>query len=266
MFNLLEKENVGTITLGNKVRISDPCYDADTWCAGTLENVLEGKYDCYSQSIDTGSWGVRIASIEVRHKDYGDVEPVEVQDIDVGVDSGQAGIYDLDYFLKAREDKGGEDEWYWRVCDCTYKAVKSPDYVPFEESEWWKDEFNPIKENEKNSTLDNIGQAFAILKDSWEEELTVEEKEYIEMRNKISDDLFTEYYEALNKYFDSKYSLGVTKEFAADTLDGKCLVSSSGDGDGGYVCLVGRNKDGKIVSIKVDYYYGWDEENEEDDE
>lgn len=220
-FDLLEKENVGTIELEDKVRVSDPCYDVDTWCAGTLENVLQGKYQCYSQDVDAGDWGIRVASIEVRHEDYLDVEPTELQDIDVGVDSGQAGIYDLDYFIKAREDKDGEDAWYERVCTHTFYYINNLDYVPFHESEWWKDNF----------------------------------KEDISAWIKAEQD-----------YRNSKQAYPLLGKFASDTLDNKCLVSSSGDGDGSYHCFVGRNGDGKIVSIKIDYYYGCDEDDEYDEE
>lgn len=223
-FDLLEKENIGTIELGDKVRVSDPCYDIDTWCAGTLENVLQGKYQCYSQDVDTGDWGIRVASIEVRHENYLDIEPTELQDIDVGVDSGQAGIYDLDYFIKAREDKKGEDAWYERVCEITYKYVTNPDYVPFDKSEWWKDNFKDTKNEED----------------------------------------FLKRFKAERNYYNSKQSHPKLGKSTADTLDDKCLVSSSGDGDGGYHCFVGRNADDKIVSIKIDYYYGYDDEDDEE--
>ena len=263
MFELLEKENVGTITLNDKARISDPCYDIDTWCAGTLENVLEGKYNCYYQSVNTGSWGIRIASIEVRHEDYNDVEPIEVQDIDVGVDSGHAGIYDLDYFINTKENKDEYDVWYDRVFGCTYKTVKNPDYMPFEKSKWWEEGFKIIQYYiEEYSSLDTLSRVLALLKEYDGKELTPDEKEYIDKINKINNnmhnDLISKYYEKKNKYLSSIYSRELINKLTADTLDDRCLVSSSGDGDGSYVCLVGRNEDGKIVSIKVDYYYNWD--------
>lgn len=231
-FDLLEKENVGEITLGNKVRVSDPCYDIDTWCAGTLENVLEGNYKCFSQSVDSGDWGVRVASIEVVHEDYLNIiTPTELQNIDVGVDSGQAGIYDLDYFIKARADKHGKDKWYKKVCDITYKYIENPDYVPFYESEFCTKTEHKIIDHaiENNFPTDNI-----------------------------SETEFIDYFHAWKKYDKDKCSVKEIGKFTASTLDGKCLVSSSGDGDGGYHCFVGRNNEGKIVSIKIDYYYGYE--------
>lgn len=261
MFKLLEKENVGTISLNDKVRISDPCYGPDTWCAGTLDNVLKGRYNCYSQSVNAGNWGIRIASIEVRHENYDDVEPIEVQDIDVGVDSGQAGIYDLDYFVQNRED----DKWYWGVCDRTFVQTVNPDYVMFEESKWWEDKFKIIHEAEKISSLNDLEKVLALLKEYNDTKLSEKEKEYVN-RTKDYGELYSEYNEAYNEYLHSKYSSELISKFAANTLDDKCLVSSSGDGDGSYTCLVGKNDKGQIVSIKVDYYYGYDEDNCEEDE
>ena len=231
---LLPKETLGdTITLGNAVRISDPCYDIDTWCAGTLENVLAGIYQCFFQRSNEGDWGIRIANIEVRHKDYLDVEPTELQDIDVGVDSGQCGIYDLPYLIEARKDQDGEDEWYDRVCDATYKVIENPEYHPFKSSSFWKPEF---EECEKYIDERNMLPSVELLKD-W---LSANE----EYRNSI------EHYAFIHK-------------LDASVMDDKCFVSSSGDGDGSYSCFVGRNDDGQIVSIKIDYYYYEDEEDED---
>lgn len=239
-FDLLEKENVGTISLSDKVRISDPCYDMNTWCAGTLDNVLQGTYNCYSQHVDTGDWGIRVASIEVRHEDYTDIEPTEIQDIDVGVDSGQAGIYDLNYFEDCKSDKKKEEVFYDTVCGLTYRYFDNPDYVPFNKSSFWKDDFEEI------------------------ERYLCEEIDKMEIKN-YQNKMIT-YYKAENKY---EYSIEGNKRigrFSSSTLDGKCLVSSSGYGDGGYTCLVGRNANGKIVSIKIDYYYGYDKDDECDTE
>lgn len=235
MFNLLEKENVGGIVLGNKVRVSDPCYDINTWCAGTLENVLQGKYKCYSQKVDEGDWGIRVASIEVRHEDYLNVEPTELQNIDVGVDSGQAGIYDLDYFARNREDKNGDDLWYDRVCEKTILYVDNPKYVTFEKSEWC------------DETLAKIHKLF------WDGSKVIDLFPY--------DDIIR-FCRAEQEYDKSICSRKKVYQLAASTLDNKCLVSSSGDGDGSYHCFVGKNKENQIVSIKIDYYYGYNEDEE----
>ena len=271
-FKLLDKENVGSIKLGDKVRVSDPCYDVDTWCAGTLENVLPGEYQCFTQRVDMKDWGVRIANTEVRHKNYLDVEPTELQDIDVGVDSGQCGIYDLEYFIEARKDKHGDDEWYDRVCDITDEYIPNPNYVSFNQSSYWKPEFEKVELVHKaaQSNLTALDRALAIVKDALGENLTEEEKEFLkekeQVRKDIVWDLETEYWHAKMEYRNSTESQKETFRFATNTLDNKCLVSSSGDGDGSYHCFVGRSDEGKIISIKIDYYYGYDEEDGKDAE
>lgn len=232
-FEFLPQEKVGFIELSDKVRVSDPCYDIDTGCAGTLENVLPGRYACFLQRTDMDDWGVRIANIEVRHMAFLHIEPTELQDIDVGVDSGQCGIYDLDYFIEARKGIHGEDKWYDRVCGVTGEYIDNPDYVPFEESSFWKEEFIKVKQNV----------------------------------NQVEDiRLIDEYFEAQSQYNYSKEYYRKLYRSTANTLDDKCLVSSSGDGDGSYSCYVGRNEAGQIVSIKIDYYYGYGEEDYDEEE
>lgn len=261
-FDLLEKENVGTVELRDKVRVSDPCYDMDTWCAGTLENVLQGKYQCFYQKVDTGDWGIRVASIEVRHENYLDIESTELQDIDVGVDSGQAGIYDLDYFIKAREDKNGEDTWYDKICDSTSRYINNPDYIPFKRSPYWKDEFYDLED--MFDFIDDPTLLLNIITRYYQSLDKLDNDEYETIKDNA---LNIKYYDAKEKYLKSIMQHKYIYDNTPSVIDDKCLVSSSGDGDGGYHCFVGRNADGKIVSIKIDYYYGCNEEDEyEEDE
>ncbi len=110
------------IRLGNKVMVSDPCYGLNTWCQGVVENVLPGIYDCEVEYSDEGAWGVRVAAIEVTHQDCG-IYRFEMADFEVGVDSGQAGIFDYEYYAKYHTDcterPHVDDDWYDRVCDIT---------------------------------------------------------------------------------------------------------------------------------------------------
>ena len=127
------KEHDDAIHLGDKVRITDPCYNMDTWCAGTLENVLPGVYRCFSYREPSEG---RIAGIEIRNIAFFDVEPTEITDIDVGVDSGQCGIFDLEYFKKNsnKDDNGPNSAWYNMIGHLTFKQTKNPMYKRFSES------------------------------------------------------------------------------------------------------------------------------------
>ena len=90
---------------------------------------------------------------------------------EVGVDSGQAGIYDEDYYNKYHTADDCDDDWYDDICNLT----------------------NP-----------------------------------------------------------------------AGTKDGKCAVSSSGFGDGGYTCYMLVNDDNQVIAISIVFIED-EEEDEEDD-
>ena len=83
---------LGNIHLGKTVLITDPCYDRGTWCAGTL-NILPGEYVARMTKSDQGDWGTRISSVSVTREGSKAVRFYD-SGIDVGVDSGQAGIFD----------------------------------------------------------------------------------------------------------------------------------------------------------------------------
>lgn len=121
--NNINVENKGTIKLNSKVMVSDPCYGLNTWCQGIVNNVLPGEYKCYVEYSDEGMFGVRVSAIEVVHQDY--ERPMEFvpEDFEVGVDSGQAGIFDYDYYITYHSDYQQRphvnDAWYDMVCDIT---------------------------------------------------------------------------------------------------------------------------------------------------
>lgn len=111
-------EKLGKLTLKEKVRISDPCYDVNTWCAGTLDNVLPGEYIAYVKKTNG-----RVSNLWVHHVSHPEItleSITEKTDIDVGVDAGCAGIFDQEYFeeyhqptVDGRMDSRHQ-EWYDR--------------------------------------------------------------------------------------------------------------------------------------------------------
>jgi hypothetical protein len=208
-----------TIKLGEKVMVSDPCYGLNTWCQGVLENVLPGNYECEVEYKDEGVWGIRVAAIEVVHEDDG-VCVFEAQDFEVGVDSGQAGIFDYDYYCQyhtdANDRKHVDDDWYDRMCDLTLEYKENPDYEPFDNN------FNGLNTEEVLEKL-----------------------------------------RAWKKYNDNNKSRRYIERLTANTIDGLGFVSSSGYGDGGYTCYTGKNKDGKINAIRIEFISDeeqWDDE------
>ena len=106
---------IGTISLGKKVTASDPCYESGIWCAKELE-VKPGIYNCYAEEE-----GSRIASLCIIHQDHVDNIPSEKHIGSAGVDSGQFGFFDAEYYKANQPDDNfnDPDSWYRRICDIT---------------------------------------------------------------------------------------------------------------------------------------------------
>lgn len=128
------------ITLESEVMVSDPCYTDETWCQIKLKNVLPGTYLTTVKKTDDRSWGERCSVLLAVHENY-------VEDSlswrnypgEIGVDSGQAGIFSLSTyknddiassittpdktydgrpFTLGVKDRPG-DEWYEKMCQFT---------------------------------------------------------------------------------------------------------------------------------------------------
>lgn len=105
-----------------KIVVTDPCYDLGIWCQKEL-NVKKGKYMMYVETSDEGAWGKRNAMIQVTHIDFPYVVCDELVG-NIGVDSGQAGMFDYDYYAKFHKGEYVDDteegkKWYDRVCKIT---------------------------------------------------------------------------------------------------------------------------------------------------
>lgn len=85
-------ECVGTIKLGNKVDITDPCYDKDVLCRMTVD-CEPGEYTGYVDIVDEEEWGKRVNAISIFKNDenrgFEDMERIGT----IGVDAGMAGFF-----------------------------------------------------------------------------------------------------------------------------------------------------------------------------
>ena len=109
------------IKFSNKVLVSDPCYEYtgehERYIA-VLKNVKAGNWQFYTKYDDN-----RISHLIVM---YEDIKPEYVtwyqMGKEIGVDSGQCGIYDLKS-VKDVIGKGKYDDlntWYGKACSLTY--------------------------------------------------------------------------------------------------------------------------------------------------
>lgn len=90
---------------GNKIHVSDPCYDYHCTGAVTIDNVLSGEYFAFLSLYDMATWGIRSASLSICHVKHKNVAPNICADCLIGVDSGQAGFFDDEYY---QQNQGGD--------------------------------------------------------------------------------------------------------------------------------------------------------------
>lgn len=117
------------ITSG-KVIVSDPCYKRGTRGMGTL-NVKKGKWKANVLQSDKGGWKNRVAALVAFHESVTDLSRScynwnwERQKFEVGVDSGQAGIFDNEQFHSEDDNYDNLNSWYRRCCDKTLGNVRA---------------------------------------------------------------------------------------------------------------------------------------------
>ena len=118
-------KNLGQFEIkSDKVMVSDPCYKIGTWCQGIVGNVKKGKWNAQIFVSDEGDWGNRVAVLIASHNSIkGQIAYTcpnwKEEKFEVGVDSGQAGIFDLKEFHSDNGDYNDPKSWYKRVCDLT---------------------------------------------------------------------------------------------------------------------------------------------------
>ena len=131
--NPIEIIELGSIEVKDgRIIVTDPCYEVGTWCQGEVA-VKNGIYNAYAVITDEGDWGKRVAELLIVKDDVNDFDIFSDFDLDfeVGVDSGQAGFFNTDYFAEHQPDDewepkdDGSKSWYRRVCDITIESEHS---------------------------------------------------------------------------------------------------------------------------------------------
>jgi len=114
------------IILGSTAIVTDPCYKIPTWCQNIVDNVLPGEYIVDVEKSNQGGWGNRISELSCIHENHiNDYLTYKESETIIGVDSGQAGVFDIRSYRNDEQSKsygiednfgyGSEedgDEWY----------------------------------------------------------------------------------------------------------------------------------------------------------
>lgn len=133
------------IKLGKEVVVSDPCYTIPTWCQAVIDNVKPGVYHTTVRKHESEGWGNRCSMVFAIHDDYVNTPHLlhgqwEKTGYDIGVDSGQCGIFskesyrndshdiefgegDISFFNQepwsSMNPKGTGEDWYVKMCSRT---------------------------------------------------------------------------------------------------------------------------------------------------
>jgi len=123
-----------------KIVCSDPCYTADVWCMGVVDNVENGTWVAIADKKTLNMWGERICSLFIGNKKHLEINPKLTDYVFTdkplnftgGVDSGQFGFFDFEDYrndenakdLKkfdfgAEYDTQSGDTWYRACSDLT---------------------------------------------------------------------------------------------------------------------------------------------------
>ena len=130
------------IKLRQSVIVSDPCYTLGTWCQAKIDNVRSGNFNVFCKKFE--AWGLRPSLLLAVHEDYMGKELFfKEYDGEIGVDSGQAGIFSAENFRKnpdiitkvptvgydgkdlswldalSKDDNSEEEQWYIKISKLT---------------------------------------------------------------------------------------------------------------------------------------------------
>lgn len=276
------KKDLGTFEIeSGNVRVSDPCYNKDTWCNGLLNNVSVGRWKSYVYVVEDDIFNIsERSSVLISHLESVNSDNLhwEKTDIHVGVDSGQAGIYDDKYF---KDDKS---------------VIKSSTMYNYSMPVLSDNYFNDLDKVMSHDFGISINKRLAesakiklkegkISKDEYDKEMEIiseslkERTEYIKenlyMYNIIEIDWSDKGNNKPKKDGDRWYDVNCANTLGVYNQPGKYhkddinerlggvipfgVVSQSGYGDGGYPCHVAK-ENGKIVGIKITFIDDFDED------
>ena len=109
--------NIGTINLNGSVVVTDPCYENYLVWHNCHFEVKPGNYRCL---LNLDLKNDRVRGLRIQHESI--KKPRKLVYIGkCGVDSGQLGIFDENYYISHHTDTDYDNlkSWYRQICDMT---------------------------------------------------------------------------------------------------------------------------------------------------
>lgn len=223
-------------------RLSDPCFGKDIWCAGETKAQV-GAWQGYAVKKEMGDWGSRSISLYAFHESvnsrvfYDNVE-MWVKDYDgwdelqfeVGVESGQAGIFDDLYYNEPYSSNvtllgGHNHELHWidqHIAE-TEKVVAV---------------FDDINVYDIPSSVRDLVRIH---------------KNHLTVLKRNKELLQAAPPKESKEWYDVCCALTLSDMCAGVLPEGRGVLSSSGYGDGGYTAYRLVNTSGEAVGVKIKF-------------
>ena len=117
-----KKIKLGTFKVTeNKIVVADPSYDFGDFGTLILSDVLEGKYFAVITTADKF-----VASLNICHSDYKNIELNFSLCGEIFVDSGQAGFFDRSYFIENQGETFSDiTSFYGLACAITMSSKQA---------------------------------------------------------------------------------------------------------------------------------------------
>lgn len=224
-------------------RISDPCYDKKTWCAGKIKDVLNGtwkaqvikKVEEYKYLTDEAWHGGRTFKdrrnvLIAIHESFDKSIHTDIRKVTAfhgGMDAGMAGIFDDKFYKK------------------NYKV----DYLQVGNVEYNHDSFQHSRQ--ANITMYEA-QLYLCQQDPKKKELVPIYEQMLESAKELINNPPGPDYSKAEKtrdWYDICCDKSLSNIGAGVIRNG--VVSSSGYGDGGFTTFAVYNQDGQVVGIKL---------------
>lgn len=203
------------IQLQETAIITDPCYSPQSKHNIRISNMLPGTYNVVMEE-DFGKWGRRVVAVTIWHEN---TTPTDVEEYDTFmVDSGQAGISDYHYY-----ETKFSDEWYDTIQTYHMEKVRIDNADTRNHKKLYTSLYGKV---DNNGTVNEA-----------------ELMEFLELDKRLRDSGILNLtgnpfrYEAVNDI---------------DIKNHKCAFTSTGYGDGEYVCYVHKTN-GFIDGVVLKY-------------
>lgn len=221
-----------------ELMVSDPCYERGAWCHGVVQNVVNGKWSAHMETLNnkqTNGWGERVSELVAVLNEEGRYYLPHLQwekvGFEVGVDSGQAGIF----------------------CNEAYQKPLTEPYLQVGNLEYDRRQYEHLHKSNVNIERGQLlrRESDALIKDPSYKRMS---KEQIEQHLKEFDLRERKHIDELKaKPTMDWYEMCCDKTLSnenAGVIPGG-VVSSSGYGDGGYDAFIAKNSNGQVIGVKI---------------